>query len=104
LQNLSVGGLPGGAPKLQVVGPVILTLATGTILNCPSGATDHPEWLELRVSAGGLTVSGNNPFHGNVTCPSGTVTLNATATLTGRVICDRLLLNGNSALIEPVVP
>ncbi|HWA27416.1 MAG TPA: pectinesterase family protein [Lacunisphaera sp.] len=101
LQNLSIGGLPGGAPKLQIVGPVILNLATGTILNGNAGNAGQPSWLTIRIANGGLTVSGSNVISGNVIAPNGTITMNNNATLNGTVVCDKLTVNGTSVLNDP---
>jgi hypothetical protein len=43
-----------GGSKLQVVGPVIVTLAGGVTLNAGGGSPGHPEWLALRLAAGGV--------------------------------------------------
>ena len=39
------GLLVNGASTLQVVGPVILNVASGVILNGTGGASDQPSWL-----------------------------------------------------------
>lgn len=101
LQSLSINTLPGGSAKLQVVGPVIVTLAGSTILNASTGSAEHPEWLTLRIASGGMTISGNGAFHGSVIAPNGTITLNGNATLNGTVASDRLTLNGTSLLSDP---
>jgi pectate lyase/pectin methylesterase-like acyl-CoA thioesterase len=100
LQNLAINVLPGNA-KLLIAGPVIVTLANGTIINGAAGSATNPEWLTLRIASGGLTVSGSNVFSGNVTAPTGIVTLNNGAVLNGSVISDRLTLNGTSVLNDP---
>jgi hypothetical protein len=58
------------------------------------------EWLDLRISNGGPTLNGNVTFHGYVTAPSGTVTFNGNSTLTGGLAADKLVVNGNSTLIQ----
>jgi rhamnogalacturonan endolyase len=100
LQSLSLNVLPGSA-KLQIVGPVIITLANSTLLNGTTGSAANPGWLILRIANGGLTISGNAAFYGNVVAPNGSVILNGNATLTGTVSSDRLTLNGNSLLVQP---
>ena len=97
LQSLTLNG----SSRLVIVGPVILNLANGTSLNGSAGDPLHPEWLELNLAAGGLTLNGNVAFAGYVTAPSGTVTVNGNSTLTGGVVADRLTINGNGQLVEP---
>lgn len=100
LQSLGLNVLPGAA-QLQVVGPVIINLPGGIILNGATGSAAHPEWLTLRIATGGLTISGTNIVHATVIAPNGTVTLNNAATLDGTVTSDRLTLNGTSLLQDP---
>ncbi len=88
--------------QLQVVGPVILTLANGLAANGSIGTAAHPEWLVLRIASGGLTLNGNLTLSSDVVAPNGSVTLNGNSELTGTVIADRLILNGSSLLEEPV--
>jgi len=100
LQSLALNVLPGSA-KLQIVGPVILTVANSTLLNGAIGSPANPSWLVLRISNGGLTISSSATFSGDVIAPNGTVTLNNNAVLNGTVIADRLTLNGTSVLNDP---
>lgn len=100
-QSLTVNTLPGGTAQIQVVGPVIVTLAGSTILNGSTGSAAHPEWLTLQLANGGVTISGNATLHGRVLAPRGTITLNGNAILDGTVVADRLTLNGNSLLSDP---
>jgi hypothetical protein len=99
LQTLTVNLLSGA--KIQVVGPVILTLANGTTLNGLTGSPAHPEWLVIRIASGGLGIGGTNVLHGSVVAPNGAVTLSNTATLNGTVASDKLILNGTSVLNDP---
>jgi len=83
------------------VGPVVLTLANGVTVNGGTvGASDHPEWLALRVANGGLTLNSGSNLHGLVLTPAGTVTINS-GTVHGRVAADRLTINGNGTLVDP---
>ena len=90
-----------GTAQLQIVGPVVLTLASGTNLNGSVGSSPHPEWLTLQLAAGGLTLNGNVSFSGVVIAPGGTVVVNGSSTLHGHVTADRLPINGNGLLEEP---
>lgn len=99
-QSLALNVLPGSA-QLQIVGPVIITLANGSLLNGSAGALAHPEWLTLQVAAGNLTISGNVTFNGRIVAPNSTLTLNGNAKINGTVKADRLTLNGASAIADP---
>jgi len=90
-----------GTSRLDVVGPVVLTLASGPNLNSSAGHADHPDWLVLRVANGGVTLNGKVTLHARVEAPGGTVTINGSSTLTGSVAADRLIVNGNGALEGP---
>ncbi|HEU0185818.1 MAG TPA: LamG-like jellyroll fold domain-containing protein [Blastocatellia bacterium] len=94
LQSLTLNG----AARLQIVGPVILTIAGGVTINGDAGAPGHPEWLRLRIAGGGLTLNGNASFHGYVIAPAGAVIINQNSALFGGVICDRLTINGAARL------
>lgn len=94
LQGLTLNG----DSRIQVVGPVVINLAAGTVLDGPIGSAAHLDWLILNFAAGGLTLNGNSSFHGFVVAPAGTVTLEGNSTLNGGVICDRLTINGNGLL------
>ncbi len=94
LQSLTVNG----NAKVEIVGPVILNLRNGLSLNGAMGNTAHPEWLELNVAAGGVTLNGNVSLAAQVVAPNGTVIVNGNSTLTGSVVSDRLTLNGNGVL------
>lgn len=87
-----------GNGLIEVVGPVVLTLASGTSLNASIGNAAHPEWLELRIAAGGLTLSGDVACYGSVIAPNGTVTVNGRTQLAGQVTADRFTLNGSAAV------
>lgn len=95
LQSLQ---LNNGA-ELRVVGPVILTVANSVTLGGGSvGDASHPDWLVLRVYAGGLTMNSGSAIYGNVVAPTGTVAINGNATLRGTVTADRLTVNDNGLL------
>jgi endo-1,4-beta-xylanase len=85
-----------GGSRLTVVGPVVINLAAGVTANASMGTTGHPEWLDLNLAAGGLTLNGGASLNGYVTAPSGAVMLNGA--LTGGVAADRLTVNGGGLL------
>lgn len=88
-----------GGSRLDVVGPVELTLAGALMLNGTRvGDPAHPDWLRLNIAAGGVTLNGQVVLHAFVTAPAGTVTINGGTRLTGGVTADRLVVNGNGLL------
>jgi endo-1,4-beta-xylanase len=92
LQGLTLNG----GSRLQVVGPVVLTIAGGVTVNAAAGNAAHPEWLSLAVASGGLTLNSGGSLSGFVTTPAAVV---INGTLSGRLACDRLTINGAGALI-----
>ncbi len=96
LQNLTLNG----NTEIVIVGPVIINLANGTSLNGAIGAAGHSDWLTLNIAAGGLTLNSNAYVDGTVIAPNGTITINGSAMITGRVACDRLTINGSGLLTE----
>ena len=95
--NLNKITLNGGS-RIGAVGPVILTLGNSIILNGQTGSSTNPLWLTLRVASGGVTLNGGGSLYAVVQAPSGQVTLNGNTLLQGSVVCDRLVINGNSTL------
>lgn len=99
--NLQGLTLNAGA-HLEVAGPVILVLDDGLSINSNVTFSDHaPAWLTLKLAAGGLSVNGSVVLPADVIAPRGTVTLNGNANLRGTVSADRLIVNGNAALLSP---
>jgi rhamnogalacturonan endolyase len=97
--NLQALKVNSGA-RIEIVGPVILTVASGISLNAVIGDAAHPEWLTLRVAAGGVTLNTSATLDALVLAPAGTVTLNTNSRLTGRIACDRLTINTGGLLRE----
>ncbi|CAM9966113.1 unnamed protein product, partial [Phaeothamnion confervicola] len=93
-QNLTLNG----SSRIEVVGPVIVTLANAMSANGSLGSSANPSWLVFKLASGGLTLNGGVSFYGYVTAPSGTVALNGNSQLVGGLIADRLTLNGSSLL------
>lgn len=86
-----------GQSVIQVAGPVVVTVGNAVQVNSSIfGATNHPEWLTLRLSQGGLTINSNVTFAGVAIVPNGQVTVNGASSLTGGLAADGLVLNGNS--------
>lgn len=96
LQGLTLNG----DAEIKVVGPVIVNVASGVALSGAMGEAGHPEWLEVNVANGGVTLNGSAVLDGYVTAPAGAVVINGNAVLNGGVVADRLTLNGKGALIE----
>lgn len=100
-QNLTLNG----NSRLDVVGPVIVTLANGVSANGSLGSSTNSAWLSLNFANGGLTLNDNVSVHGHVTAPSGAVTINGNSQLVGGLVADRLTINGSGLLklVAPVV-
>ncbi len=96
LQGLNLNG----DATLQIVGPVTLRLGRGTSLNGVVGSPDHPDWLDLQIADGGLTLNGDAVVYGIIVAPNGSVVINGE--LHGRVTADSLTINGSGLLEEPV--
>ena len=86
--------------RLEIVGRVILTRGSGVSLNASAGDAAHPEWLTVRVAAGGVTLNSSVTLDALVFAPAGTITINGNSQLTGRVECDRLVINSSGVLQE----
>ena len=87
-----------GQGVLTVVGPVVVTVANGFSCNGSIGASGRPDWLVMRIAAGGLTLNGGSSLFGYVIAPNGPVIVNGNSRLVGDVLCDRLTVNGNGLL------
>ena len=82
--------------SVKIVGPVSLKLASGVTIDGTLGSAQHPEWLDLQIASGGVTVNGSAAVNGVVTAPSGSVSISGT--IHGRVNADRLTINGSGVL------
>jgi|GEM_PF-692606 Dienelactone hydrolase and related enzymes len=87
-----------GNSKLEVVGPVVLTLGSSVSINGTAGSAANPLWLTLQVHNGSVTLNGNAKLHGRAISPSGTLTLNGSSELNGSAASNRLTVQGNSTL------
>lgn len=87
-----------GTSRLEVVGPVIVTLAQSLAVSGSLGDAAHPEWLALRFSSGGLTLNGTASAHAYVTAPAGRITLKGRVRLIGGLTADQLTLNSGCLL------
>jgi hypothetical protein len=86
-----------------LVGPVRVTVNDGLSSGANMGEPAHPEWLRLRIAAGGFTLSGKKSIYGHLELPVGELTINGGSQLVGALASDRLSLNGN-ALLRLVAP
>ena len=89
-----------GSSELRVVGPVVLTVRDGVTLGgaTTAGASDQVRNLALRISSGGLKMSGNSVAYALVRAPQGHVIVEGTARLRGTVACDQLTVSGNGVV------
>lgn len=94
LQHLMLNG----RTRLEIVGPVELTVNGGVTFNGQAGNADHPAWLNLKIATGGVTLNGGSALYAQVAAPNGAVIINGNSRLTGTLACDRLTLNGNGLL------
>ena len=86
-----------GQARIDVVGPVMLTLAHGLSANGQLGSVARPDWLSLNIASGGLTLNGGCALHAFVSAPApgtGVVLINGNSTLTGGLVADQLIING----------
>ncbi len=90
------GLILNSASRLDVVGPVILTVAGGVIVNGTAGNQSNAGWLQIRIAANGLTLNSHGTVHGFAVAPSGTVIVNGP--FAGGVVADRLTINGGGTL------
>jgi hypothetical protein len=90
LQTLALNG----QATIHVVGPVILHLKNGLNINGDAGVEAHPEWLQIRIANGGVTINAGATFHGSILAPGGEVKVNGQGELCGTVMCDSFRLNG----------
>jgi hypothetical protein len=72
LQQLVVNG----NTRIDVAGPVVITVANGVNFNGVAGTQAHPEWLSLAVHSGGVTLNGTITFYGYVAATAGAVVIN----------------------------
>lgn len=96
-QNLTLNS----GSTLQVVGPVVITLANGTALNTSVGSASRPDWVTIRVASGGLTLNSGVIVYGTAIAPSGNIIVNSASQLHGCIASDRLTINANGLLNPP---
>ncbi len=89
-----------GASELRVVGPIILTVRERVTLsgNATAGASGNSRNLALRISNGGLTMSGGSVAYALVRAPQGQILIEGSARLRGTVATDQLRITGNGVL------
>jgi len=93
-QSINLNGLA----TIELQGPVVMRVAYGFSANGTIGSIEHPGWLDLSVSSGGLTLNGGAGVSGYVSAPAGTVVVGGNAILTGGVVADRIIVNGSGVL------
>jgi hypothetical protein len=90
-----------GQSRLEVLGPIVLTVNNGFAANGLVGTTNRSAWLQLQIAGDGFTLNGGCVVHGNVIAPSGTVIVNGNSALIGSARCDRLIVNAGSIRSGP---
>jgi hypothetical protein len=85
-----------GGAELRVTSPVALTFGAGLESSAQIGNSQHPEWLHLRFSEGGLLLRGGAACFGYVVAPFGSVSLDGHSQLTGGIASDRFTVGGGA--------
>ena len=88
--------------RLEIVGPVILSVRHDVMLNHADASEHDPSWLTLEIHQGGLTLNGGSMLNASVIAPSGPVLLNGSSVIRGSIAADRLTINGQAVLQDPV--
>ncbi len=83
---------------IELAGPVIIHLRHGTHFNGPVGEPGRCDWLELRVSQGGVTLNSGTHFYGRAVAPAGAIQINSNAEWHGSLVSDRLTINSGGLL------
>jgi endo-1,4-beta-xylanase len=94
LQSLTLNS----SSRVDIVGPVILTVGGNVMVNGMLGNQSNAEWLRIRIATGGLTINSRGAVYGLAIAPVGAVIVNGT--LTGGVIADRLTINGGGVVLS----
>ena len=89
-----------GSSELRLAGPVVLTVRGNVTLGggTTAGDSESPRDLLLRLSDGGLTLSGTSVLYAIVRAPEGEVVVEGSARLRGTVACDRLTVSGDGVI------
>lgn len=87
-----------GQAQIRVLGPVVINLRYAFSANGQIGATDAPELLTLNITEGDFSLNGGSSVHAFVNAPTSRVTINGNSVLVGRLIADKLILNGGGIL------
>jgi pectate lyase len=94
LQSLAMNG----HGQLEIVGPVVLTVAGHVVLSGDAGSPAHPQWLMLQAATGDVLLRGDARVAGWITAPAGAVSLGGGTQLSGGLAADRLTVDGNGLL------
>ena len=84
------------ASTLQIVGPVIVTVAGDFVVNSVIGQSAHPEWLELRIANGDVKLKSNAVLSALLLAPTGTLTLASKSLFVGSFAVDDLEVSENA--------
>jgi len=89
--------------ELKVLGPVTVVLNADSTLGGDAGAGANPEWLDLRLAAGSLTIGAGVRIQGSVLASTGGVQIGARAQIAGTVAGETVAL-GREARVAPPLP
>lgn len=90
--------------RINVLGPVIVTMTTNPSISGIFGNSAHPEYLQLNVSVGGnFNMNSSAALYAKLVAPYSNVTLNNI--FVGSVVANSLTVNGNgiSFTLPPVI-
>jgi len=78
--------------EMNLIGPVVVTVAKGGTWRGRAGNTDAPLWLDLRIAGGGMIFGAGADFYGLLSAPDGSITVRNGSKLTGGVIADEIIV------------
>jgi hypothetical protein len=84
--------------RMEVVGPVVVTVARDFDADGATGSAAHPAWLALNLCTTDVALENGAVFYGHICAPRSAVTVNHNAMLVGGVVCDRLRVNRGGLL------
>jgi hypothetical protein len=100
----------GNGVRINVQGPVLLILNPGAGItidignNTVVGNIAHPEWLQINMFTGNLTVSNNGELYGSVLNPDGSVSFRQGSSFTGGVTSKFLSVDNNVKAVSFSLP
>ncbi|MBD5778291.1 tandem-95 repeat protein [Pelagicoccus sp. NFK12] len=88
-----------GNSKITLLSEVVIDLSNGFSTSGTIGSEEHPEWLSLNVSKGGVNLNDHGRIYGRLKAPVGHVNINSHARLEGALEANRLNLNAKGEIV-----